>query len=164
MTSRNKNYDVIIQKNQLNFLYDLAINRRCKWIWPENHKCPKVVGFKCHQHKLHREFWLQNGIGKTYLWKKYVLVHFDNQLQGREIFEFLHCPFEGHANMHHKIQPEWLFGQWHLAGGSKGQSRNSKNFPPNLLSAIKVRQKHIFSRYMVWLYHFKTRIHGVKCK
>ena len=48
--------------------------------------------------------------------------------RGGKIFEFLHCPFEGRANMHHKIQPNWLTGRCCLAGGSKGQCRKSKNF------------------------------------
>ena len=48
--------------------------------------------------------------------------------RGGKIFEFVHCPFEGRANMHHKIQPNWLTGQCCLAGGSKGQCRKSKFF------------------------------------
>jgi hypothetical protein len=31
--------------------------------------------------------------------------------RGGKFFEFLHCSFEGRANMHHKIQPV-LFGWW----------------------------------------------------
>ena len=50
-----------------------------------------------------------------------------------KIFEFLHCPFEGRANMHHKIQPNWQTGRCCLAGGSKGQCRKSKKFLSLLL-------------------------------
>ena len=53
--------------------------------------------------------------------------------RGGKIFEFLHCPFEGRANMHHKIQPNWLTGRCCLAGGSKGQCRKSKIFLSLLL-------------------------------
>ena len=62
--------------------------------------------------------------------------------RGGKIFEFVHCPFEGRANMHHKIQPNWLTGQSCLAGGSKGQYRKSKKFL-SLLLPMKVDQ-HIF--------------------
>ena len=30
------------------------------------------------------------------------------KIRGGKIFEFVHCPFEGWANMHHKIQPNRL--------------------------------------------------------
>ena len=42
---------------------------------------------------------------------------------GRKKFHFLHCPFEGRFDMHHKIQPYWPNWQCYLAGGSKGQCR-----------------------------------------
>ena len=63
--------------------------------------------------------------------------------RGGKIFEFLHCPFEGRANMHHKIQPNWQTGQCCLAGGSKGQYRKSKFFL-SLLSPMKVDQYIFF--------------------
>ena len=50
--------------------------------------------------------------------------------RGGKIFEFLDCPFEGRANMHHRIQPNWLTSRCCLAGGSKGQCRKSKIFFP----------------------------------
>jgi hypothetical protein len=59
-----------------------------------------------------------------------------------KIFEFLHCPFERRAKMHHKIQPNWQTGRCCLAGGSKGQCRKSKFFL-SLLLPMKVDQ-HIF--------------------
>ena len=75
--------------------------------------------------------------------KKYILVYFDNQIQGLKIFEFIHCPFEGRANMHHKIQPNWLTGRCCLAGGSKGQCRKSKIFL-SLLLPMQVDQYIFF--------------------
>ena len=63
--------------------------------------------------------------------------------RGGTIFEFLHCPFEGRANMHHKIQPNWLTGRCCLAGGSKGQCRKSKIFL-SLLLPMKVDQYIFF--------------------
>ena len=60
-----------------------------------------------------------------------------------KFFEFLHCPFEGRANMHHKIQPNWLTGRCCLAGGSKGQCRKSKIFL-SLLLPMKVDQYIFF--------------------
>ena len=45
----------------------------------------------------HREFRLINGVGMS-LEKNY--VHFDNQMQEKNFFEFLHCPFEGRDDMH----------------------------------------------------------------
>ena len=35
---------------------------------------------------LHCEFWLWNGIGKTWLWKKYILVYSDRPKQGSKNF------------------------------------------------------------------------------
>ena len=63
--------------------------------------------------------------------------------RGGKIFEFLHCPFEGWANMHRKIQPNWLTGRCCLAGGSKGQCRKSKIFL-SLLFPMKVDQYIFF--------------------
>ena len=63
--------------------------------------------------------------------------------RGGKIFEFLHCPFEGRANMHHKIQPNWLTGRCCLAGGSKGQCRKSNIFL-SLLLPMKVDQYIFF--------------------
>ena len=63
--------------------------------------------------------------------------------RGGKCFEFLHCPFEGRANMHHKIQPNWLTGRCCLAGGSKGQCRKSKIFL-SLLLPMKVDQYIFF--------------------
>ena len=63
--------------------------------------------------------------------------------KGGNFFEFLHCPFEGRANMHHKIQPNWQTGRCCLAGGSKGQCRKSKIFL-SLLLPMKVDQYIFF--------------------
>ena len=63
--------------------------------------------------------------------------------RGGKFFEFLHCPFEGRANMHHKIQPNWQTGRCCLAGGSKGQCRKSKIFL-SLLLPMKVDQYIFF--------------------
>ena len=63
--------------------------------------------------------------------------------RGGKIFEFVHCPFEGRANMHHKIQPNWLTGRCCLAGGSKGQCRKSKIFL-SLLLPMQVDQYIFF--------------------
>ena len=63
--------------------------------------------------------------------------------RGGKIFDFLHCPFEGRANMHHKIQPNWLTGRCCLAGGSKGQCRKSKIFL-SLLLPMQVDQYIFF--------------------
>ena len=75
--------------------------------------------------------------GKNIFWSTLTV-----KSRGGKIFEFLHCPFEGRANMHHKIQPNWLTGRCCLAGGSKGQCRKSKIFLSLLLS-MKV-DKYIF--------------------
>ena len=63
--------------------------------------------------------------------------------RGGKFFEFLHCPFEGRANMHHKIQPNWQTGRCCLAGGSKGQCRKSKIFL-SLLLPMQVDQYIFF--------------------
>ena len=34
--------------------------------------------------------------------------------KGEIFFEFLHCPFEGRANIHCRIQPECLVGHYWL--------------------------------------------------
>ena len=76
--------------------------------------------------------------GKNILWSTLTA-----KSRGGKIFEFLHCPFEGRANMHHKIQPNWLTGRCCLAGGSKGQCRKSKIFL-SLLLPMKVDQYIFF--------------------
>ena len=38
--------------------------------------------------------------GKNIFWSTLTV-----KSRGGKIFEFVHCPFEGRANMHHKIQP-----------------------------------------------------------
>ena len=63
--------------------------------------------------------------------------------RGGNFFEFLHCPFEGRANMPHKIQPNWQTGRCCLADGSKGQCRKSKIFL-SLLLPMKVDQYIFF--------------------
>ena len=61
----------------------------------------------------------------------------------RKIFDFLHCPFEPPAKQHRPVsQLGWIL--WcMLARPSKGQCRNSKNFPPLLLT-VKVDQNIFF--------------------
>ena len=76
--------------------------------------------------------------GKNIFWSTLTV-----KSRGGKIFEFLHCPFEGRANMHHKIQPNWLTGRCCLAGGSKGQCRKSKFFL-SLLLPMQVDQYIFF--------------------
>ena len=85
--------------------------------------------------------------------KIYFLSTLTVKSRGGKIFEFEHCPFEGRANMHHKIQPNWLTGRCCLAGGSKGQCRKSKIFL-SLLLPMQVDQYIFFSRDMFCPYHF----------
>ena len=61
----------------------------------------------------------------------------------RKIFDFLHCPFEPPAKQHRPVsQLGWIL--WcMLARPSKGQCRNSKIFPPLLLT-VKVDQNIFF--------------------
>merc|ERR1712208_232839 len=68
--------------------------------------------------------------------------------RGGKSFEFVNCPFEGRANMHHKIQPNWLTGRCCLAGGSKGQCRRSKIFL-SLLLPMQVDQYNFFQRQVL---------------
>ena len=44
--------------------------------------------------KTHREFWPRYGIGKTCLWKKYILLYECKKSRGKRIFEIIHWPFE----------------------------------------------------------------------
>ena len=60
---------------------------------------------------------------------EYIVVYFDNHMQGWKIFEFLHCPFDCRTVMHHEIH-SLIAGAIH-PGGSKGQCRNSKIFCPH---------------------------------
>ena len=76
--------------------------------------------------------------GKTICWSTLIAKSL-----GREKFHFLHCPFEGRADMHHKIQPDWPNWQCYLAGGSKGQCRKSKFFL-SLLLPMQVDQYVFF--------------------
>ena len=46
--------------------------------------------------------------------------------RGGKIFEFLHFPFQGRADMHHKIQPKGPGGRCQLGGNSKVQCMISK--------------------------------------
>ena len=61
----------------------------------------------------------------------------------RNIFDFLHCPFEPPAKQHRPVsQLGWIL--WcMLARPSKGQCTNSKIFPPLLLT-VKVDQNIFF--------------------
>ena len=77
--------------------------------------------------------------GKNIFWSTLTV-----KSRGGKIFEFLHCPFEGQANMHHKLQPNWLTGRCCLAGGSKGQCRKSKIFL-SLLLPMQVDQYIFFA-------------------
>ena len=65
-----------------------------KWIQP--------LGFP----QTHCEFWLRNDTGKTCLWKNIFWSTLITKSRGGKFFEFLHCPFEGRADMNHEIQPE----------------------------------------------------------
>jgi len=61
----------------------------------------------------HREFRLRNAASKHFSGKNIFWSTLTAKSRGGKIFEFLHCPFEGRANMHHKIQPgPVLFGWW----------------------------------------------------
>ena len=61
----------------------------------------------------------------------------------RKIFDFLHCPFEPPAKQHRPVcQLGWILWSM-LARPSKGQCRNSKFFPPQLL-AVKEDQNIFF--------------------
>ena len=63
--------------------------------------------------------------------------------RGGKFFEFLHCPFEGRANMHHKLQPNWQTGRCCLAGGLKRTICRKSKFFLSLLLPMQVDQ-HIF--------------------
>ena len=43
----------------------------------------------------HREFWLGNGIGKTFLWKNIFYSTNKDKIREVVIFEIVPCPFEG---------------------------------------------------------------------
>ena len=76
--------------------------------------------------------------GKNIYWSTFI-----GKSKERKIFDFLHCPFEPPAKQHQPVsQLGWIL--WcMLARPSKGQCRNSKNFPP-LLLAVKVDQNIFF--------------------
>ena len=91
----------------------------------------------------------------------------------RKFFDFLHCPFEPPAKQHRPVsQLGWIL--WcMLARPSKGQCRNSKIFPPLLLT-VKVDQNIFFPEtcfastisepeFTVWIVHHKpTRLNQNK--
>jgi len=81
--------------------------------------------------------------GKNIFWSTLTV-----KSSGGNIFEFVHCPFEGRANIHHKIQPNWLTGRCCLAGDSKGQCRKSKIFL-SLLLPMQVDQYIFFQRHVL---------------
>ena len=58
----------------------------------------------------HRKFLIRNGLGKTYLQKNVFWSSLKAQNKGGKLFEFLHCYFESHVNMHQKISPYGQFG------------------------------------------------------
>ena len=76
--------------------------------------------------------------GKNIYWSTFI-----GKSKERKIFDFLHCPFEPPAKQHRPVsQLGWIL--WcMLARPSKGQCRNSKNFPP-LLLAVKEDQNIFF--------------------
>ena len=76
--------------------------------------------------------------GKNIYWSTFI-----GKSKERKIFDFLHCPFEPPAKQHRPVsQLGWIL--WcMLARPSKGQCRNSKIFPPLLLT-VKVDQNIFF--------------------
>ena len=76
--------------------------------------------------------------GKNIYWSTFI-----GGSKERNIFDFLHCPFDPPAKQHRPVsQLGWIL--WcMLARPSKGQCRNSKNSPP-LLLAVKVDQNIFF--------------------
>ena len=76
--------------------------------------------------------------GKNICWSTFI-----GKSKERKIFDFLHCPFEPPAKQHRPVsQLGWIL--WcMLARPSKGQCRNSKIFPPLLLT-VKVDQNIFF--------------------
>ena len=75
--------------------------------------------------------------------------------RGGKFFEFLYCPFEGRADMHHKIQAEGLV-RWDF----ECPMYDFKILFFLILSYIH-RAKYIFSSDMFCLHHFWAKIHGV---
>ena len=57
------------------------------------------------------------------------------------VFEFIHCSFEGPADMYYEIQTDWLNHLCELLGGSESQFMISENFP-SLLFPNMIREKH----------------------
>ena len=76
--------------------------------------------------------------GKNIYWSTFI-----GKSKERKNFDFLHCPFEPPAKQHRPVcQLGWIL--WcMLARPSKGQCRNSKFFPPLLLT-VKVDQNIFF--------------------
>ena len=93
-------------------------------------------------HNTHCEFRLRNGRGKTCLWKKYILVYFHRQKQGKKNFWLPTLSYWATSQTAPASQPighDFMVHVW----PSKGQCRNTKIFPP-LLLAIKVDQNIFF--------------------
>jgi hypothetical protein len=79
----------------------------------------------------------KNVSGKNIYWSTFI-----GKSKERKFFDFLHCPFEPPAKQHWPVgQLGWIL--WcMLAWPSKGQCRNSKNFPP--VFSCQSRPKYIF--------------------
>ena len=101
----------------------------CFFIWNSNEKKNWATFLSCRKNpkKAENIYW-STCIGKS---------------KERNFFDFLHCPFEPPAKQHRPVsQLGWIL--WcMLARPSKGQCRNSKIFPPLLLT-VKVDQNIFF--------------------
>ena len=93
------------------------------------------------------EFWLRNGIGKTFSGKNIFCSIIKQIMREERIIEIVHCPFEGRAKLHHLCQPNGQVGWCQLASNSKGQCTFSKIlFPLHLYTFIEQNiffQKHV---------------------
>ena len=69
----------------------------------------------------HLDFLLGNDRGKTCVWKKYNLVHFDSQKLRRKISELLYCSFEPSSTVLQNL-PYFTLLAWTLKGQCVGTS------------------------------------------
>ena len=109
---------------KINLLQCQCQTQQCLYTWPDIIR----VDTKSHPDSRLRNVKALQVSGKNIFWTTLITKN-----KGRKIFEILHCPFEGRANLHHLCQPNGLVGWCQLGSKSKDQCTISKIIFPLLL-------------------------------
>ena len=137
-------WDTLMYDRPNSFSPAFVYIHRAKYIFSRDIFC--FDHFKIYIKELfiaHREFLLRNGVGKTCLWKKYILLYECIQKQGKRIFEIVHWPFELPPNQHRPTSPLGWHKWYSLTWPSKEQYSISKIIS-SLIFSLFIEQNIFF--------------------